>query len=213
MRSFVMDRIRVSIGLAVVTLLVFVSMPIGKAQNPSTANHKAAGSWFGRAVQVCEQGVSAVVCDGTGLPARALLMTPTLTPDGLFLGNDTLSFQSPHLTAHGMWTATSQTGFEADYAFAASRIPGFRENTVSALRFCWRGEVLDDNTLVGWVNAYVTPAIPIWWQRLERAEFPGFPSEALPIVTKPSGFVNDPATCRTSGCPLVFKFTIKRVSN
>jgi hypothetical protein len=139
-------------------------------------------------------------------------MTPTLGADGSFLGNDTLSFDSPHLTAHGTWTPTSVTGFEADYAFAASRIPGFPEHTVSALRFRWKGEVLDDRTLVGYVNAYVTLAIPIWWERLEADEFPGFPSEALPIVSTPSGFVIDPATCRTAGCPLVFKFTVKRVS-
>jgi hypothetical protein len=65
-----MDRIRVSIGLAVVTLLVYVSMPIGRAQNPSTANHKAVGSWFGRAVQVCEQGVSAAVASAPAGPPR-----------------------------------------------------------------------------------------------------------------------------------------------
>jgi hypothetical protein len=210
-----MDRLRTFIGLTLVSLLVLVSMRIGTAQNPSTANHKAAGSWFGRAVQVCIDRVGPSICDGTGVPlrSRALLMTPTLTPDGLFLGNDTLSFDSPHLTAHGSWIATSQTGFEADYAFAASRVPGFPENTVSAIRFRWKGDVFDDQTLVGHVNAYFTPAIPIWWERLGPTEFPGFPSEALPIVTTPSGFVTDPATCRTPGCPLVFKFTIKRVSN
>lgn len=206
-----MDRTRALIGLTLVTLLVVVSMQIGKAQNPTTVGHKAVGSWFGRAVQVCPQGVAPAACSPAG-PALALLMTPTLTPDGLFLGNDTLSFQSPHLTAHGTWRATGRTGFEADYAFANSRLPGFAENTVSALRFRWAGDVLDDNTLVGWVNAYFTFAIPIWWQRLEPNDFPGFPPEAVPIVTTPKGFVRDPGTCRTPDCPLVFKFTIKRVT-
>lgn len=207
-------RLRTLIALPLGILVVLASIHIGTAQTPSTATHKAVGSWFGRAVQVCIQGVGPSVCDGTGIPlrSRALLMTPTLTPDGIFLGNDTLSFDSPHLTAHGSWNATSETGFEADYAFAASRIPGFPDNTVSAIRFRWQGEVLDDRTLVGFVNAYFTPAIPIWWQRLGSDEFPGFPSEAIPIVTTPSGFVTDPATCRTPGCPLVFKFTIKKVT-
>jgi hypothetical protein len=179
-----MDRLRTFIALILVSFLVMISMQTGKAQNPSTAMHKAVGSWFGRAVQVCIQGVGPSVCDASGIPlrSRALLMTPTLTPDGLFLGNDTLSFDSPHLTAHGSWNATSETGFEADYAFAASRLPGFPENTVSAIRFRWQGEVLDERTLVGFVNAYFTPAIPVWWQRLESDEFPGFPSEALPIA-------------------------------
>lgn len=208
-----MARTRAFIGLAATGAIALGAMQIGTAQNVTTANHKAAGSWFGRAVQVCVQGVGPAACTGSdGLAAQALLMTPTLTTDGMFLGNDTLSFQAPHLTAHGMWRATSRTGFEADYAFANSRLPGYRENTVSAIRFRWKGEVFDDNTLVGYVNAYFTKSIPIWWQRLEPDEFPGFPSEALPIVTSPSGFVTDPGTCRTDGCPLVFKFTIKRVA-
>lgn len=208
-----MARTHAFIGLAATGVLALGAMQIGTAQNVTTADHKAAGSWFGRAVQVCVRGVAPASCTGSeGLPARALLMTPTLTPDGIFLGNDTLAFDAPHLTAHGMWRATSRTGFEADYAFVNSRIPGFGENTVSALRFRWQGEVLDDNTLVGYVNAYLILAVPIWWQRLAPDEYPGFPSEALPVVTRPSGFVTDPGTCRTDGCPLVFKFTIKRVA-
>jgi hypothetical protein len=210
-----MDRIRVSIGLAVVTLLVFVSMLIGKAQNPSTANHKAVGSWFGRAVQVCEQGLSAAVCVGKGRRAEVLLMTPTLTSDGLFVADDTLALANNHLTAHGQWRATSHTEFLADYMFVLPRIPGFGANTLGALRARWQGFVLDDNTLVGHVNAFVTPDVPVWWTRLAENEFPGFPTEALPLVTAPSGFILQPQRCAdpgTPGCPLVFKFTVKRVT-
>lgn len=206
-----MTRKRVSFGLILAVLLVPVAMQVGTAQTPSTVGHKAAGSWFGRAVQVCPSGVAPAACSAAG-PARALLMTPTLCQDGSFFGNDTLTFDTPHLTAHGTWRALSRTEFDADYAFANSRIVAFPENTVSAIRFRWQGEVFDDNTLVGWVNAHFTFAIPIAWQRLEANQFPGFPPEALPIVTTPTRFIRDPSTCRTPDCPLVFKFTIKRVT-
>ena len=210
-----MDRTRALIGLTLVTLLIVVSIQIGKAQNPSTRNHKAVGSWFGRAVQVCENGVGPAVCVGTGRPAEVLLMTPTLTPDGLFVADDTLTLTRNHLTAHGQWKALSDTEFLADYMFILPRVPGTLENSVAGLRARWQGRVLDDNTLVGHVNAFLTTGVPLWWQRLADNEFPGFPSEGLPLVTAPSGFIFQPQRCEdpgTTGCPLVFKFTLKRIT-
>lgn len=210
-----MDRTRALIGFGLAIGLVLVSMHIGRAQNPTTVGHKAVGSWFGRAVQVCEQGVGPAVCVGTGRPAEVLLMTPTLTPDGLFIADDTLTLTVNHLTAHGRWKATSATEFLADYMFLLPRVPGTRENSLAGLRARWQGRVLDDNTLVGHVNAFLTADIPLWWQRLASNEFPGFPDEARPLVTAPSGFIFEPQRCEdpgTPGCPLVFKFTIKRIT-
>jgi hypothetical protein len=31
------------------------------------------------------------------------------------------------------------------------------------------------------------------------------------VFTLPGGFVKDPSLCKTAGCPLVFKFTVKRL--
>ena len=206
-----MDRTRALFGLTLLTLLVLVSARTGTAQNPSTTNHTAVGSWFGRAVQVCERGVAPAAC-AFGRPAQVLLMTPTLTPDGLFVADDTLTLQSDHLTAHGQWRAINGTEFLADYMFLLKPLPGFPAHTVSGLRARWEGQVVDANTLVGWVNAYLTPAVPVSWTRLAEHEFPGFPSEGVPLVTAPSRFIRDPSSCRTPTCPLVFKFTLKRVA-
>jgi hypothetical protein len=133
-----MDRTRTLFGLTLLTLLVLVSAQTGTAQNPSTANHKAVGSWFGRAVQVCERGVAPAAC-AFGRPAQVLLMTPTLTPDGLFVADDTFTLQSDHLTAHGQWQPTNNTEFLADYMFLLKPLPGFPANTVSGLRARWEG--------------------------------------------------------------------------
>jgi len=53
--------------------------------------------------------------------------------------------------------------------------------------------------------------LPLTWTPLGDGQFPAFPPEASGVVT-PQRFVTDPSTCRTDGCPLVFKFTIKRVT-
>lgn len=203
------------IGPTLVLVGVFTSYNVGKAQNPSTANHKAVGSWFGRAVQVCETGLAPSVCVGTGRPAEVLLMTPTLTPDGLFIADDSLTLQINHLTAHGQWRATSASEFLADYMFVLPNFPGTPAGSLAGLRARWQGRVLDDNTLVGRVNAHLTAGVPVAWQRLADNEFPSIPSEASPLLTAPTGFIDSPQRCAnpgTPGCPLVFKFTIKRIA-
>jgi hypothetical protein len=210
-----MDRIRVAIGLSVAALLVFVSMQIGKAQNPTTVGHKAVGSWFGKAVQVCDPGVSASVCVATGRPAEVLLMTPTLTSDGLFIADDSLTLQLNHLTAHGQWRATSPTEFIADYMFVLPTIPGTPAGSLAGLRARWQGRVFDDNTLVGHVNAIFTAGIPMVWSRLADNEFPAIAPQMEPMLTAPTSFTLVNQRCGTPGlpgCPLVFKFTIKRIT-
>lgn len=173
-----------------------------------TLNHPAVGSYFGRAVQVCAPGAPC--------PQIALFMTPTLTGDGLFLGNDSLTLGDapfgPHTTAHGQWVPTSKTGFVADYTFMLPPTPPTPTPTVSALRFRWLANVIDADTIVGFVNIYFFPPIPVQWESLGANQFPGLPSEASGVITSPAGVVTDPATCATLGCPLVFKFTVKRVA-
>jgi hypothetical protein len=173
-----------------------------------TANHPAVGSYFGRAVQLCAAGAPC--------PQIALFMTPTLTGDGLFLGNDSLTLGDapfgPHTTAHGQWVPTSKTGFIADYTFMLPPTPPTPTPTVSALRFRWLADAIDDQTLVGYVNIYFFPPIPIAWEPLAANQFPALPPEAAGAVTSPAGVVTDPSTCTTIGCPLVFRFTVKRVA-
>ena len=70
-----------------------------------------------------------------------------------------------------------------------------------------------ENTIVGWVNGYATDAVPLSWQPLSENEFPTFPPpEAANILTPKNNFVKDPHTCNADDCPLVFKFTLKRVA-
>lgn len=178
--------------------------------------HPAVGSWFGRAIQICPQGVAPSAC-AFGLQAPALFMTPTLTADGLFLGNDTFSLEGPpfgpHTTAHGSWVATSSTEFNADYLFMVGTFPPVANQFV-AVRFQWRGQVIDADTAVGYVNAWFMPEIPLKWTPLAANEFPSYPPEALAALKPPTAFIKDPNTCpdKDSNCPLVFKFTIKRVT-
>ena len=176
--------------------------------------HPAVGSWFGRAIQVCPQGVAPSAC-AFGLQAPALFMTPTLTADGIFLGNDTFSLEGPpfgpHTTAHGSWVATSSTEFTADYVFMVGTFPPVADHFV-AVRFQWRAQVIDADTAVGYVNAWFMPEIPLKWTPLAANEFPSYPAEAAAALKPPTAFIKDPTLCSTDPCPLVFKFTIKRIT-
>jgi len=187
------------------------------AQGTPTADHGIVGSWFGMAIEVCPSGVPISACTG-GLPAIVLYMSPTLTSDGNFVADDSLTLGTPpfgpHGAAHGQWIATSSTEFVVDYTFMLNTYPppSAANASVIAGRFRWAGHVVDENTAVGYVNMYLPPPLPLVWTALEPGEFPTLPDEVTPVVTSPDGFVTDPNTCRTPGCPLVFKFTIKRVA-
>lgn len=179
------------------------------------SGHPAVGSWYGKAIQLCPAGVAPSSCSG-GQPAVTLLMTPTLTGEGLFVADDSLLWVgapfAPHTTAHGQWYPTSSTDFVADYIFMLGPFPPVPYLAVSGFRARWQAHVVDANTIVGYVNGYATPPVPLSWQPLAENEFPTFPPEAADIITPKNNFVTDPATCKTQGCPLVFKFTLKRVA-
>ena len=205
-----------SAGTAIVLAAVLAMIaPVRlNAEEGQANNHPAVGSWFGRAIQQClSTDNPAVSCDGLG-PAFGLYMTPTLTRDGNFVGNDSMSLAGPpfgpHTTAHGQWVPNGKTGFTADYVFM---LPTALSDYITGLRFRWDANVIDDTTAVGFVNIYFQPALPLAWENLGPGQFPTFPSDAAGLVTSPTGFVRDPDDCPNvfSGCPLVFKFTIKRV--
>ncbi|RPJ84953.1 MAG: hypothetical protein EHM13_02600 [Acidobacteria bacterium] len=189
----------------------------GAAQTTlSTTGHPAVGSYYGLAVQVCPSGVAPSACVD-GRPAAALLMTPTLVSDGLFVADDSLALLGapfgPHTTAHGSWVPTSGTEFSAEYVFMTNPFPPMASGvSASGLRARWQGKVVDADTLVGWVNAYFLNPVPVRWTRLILEEdFPTLPPEAAPFYTAPGGFIKEPSLCRTDGCPQVFKFTLKRI--
>jgi hypothetical protein len=213
MQSNMVKRGRVLVGGSALAVLLAVGS--GEAQTKlSTADHPAVGSWFGKAIQVCPQGVAPSAC-ASGQPANALFMTPTLTADGLFIGNDSFTLLSapfgPHTTAHGSWSPTTSTEFTAEYVFMTVTFPPVAR-TISGYRFRWAAQVISADTAVGYVNLYILPAVPVTWTPLLSNEFPVFPDEAARFVTPPEGVVKDPTLCRTDDCPLVFKFTIKRVT-
>jgi hypothetical protein len=190
----------------------------GDAQTPiSTATHPAVGSWFGQAIQVCPAGVAPSAC-ASGHPAATLLMTPTLTTDGLFVADDSWTLLvapfGPHATAHGSWVPTSPTGFIADYVFMTRPYPPVASGVgVTGVRARWVARAVDDDTLKGWVNAYIiSDPVPVKWSPLvTEDEYPVLPEEARPFYTAPGEFIKDPSLCRTEGCPQVFKFTLKRI--
>lgn len=202
------------IGLAAALVLgamLFTSAP-SFAANENEKHHPAVGSWFGRAIEVCRDTDDPNTnCNGLG-PAFGLFMTPTLTSDGVFLGNDSLSIAGapfgPHTTAHGQWVATGPKTFIADYVFM---LPVGLPGLVGGVRFRWDAKVVDANTIVGYVNLYFQPPLSLEWDPLGTDEFPVFPAAANGLVTSPIGIVKDPDECTTGGCPVVFKFTIKRV--
>lgn len=187
----------------------------GRPSPVPTQGHAAVGSYFGKAIEVCPRGVAPAAC-AKGQPALALYMTPTLEADGTFLGNDSFALGSPpfgpHTTAHGHWIATSATEFEADYVFMLNAFPPQGDGAIQALRFRWEGVVQDGNTLVGYVNMYFSKPIATDWTNLLSNEFPVLPGAAQPVVAAPTAFIRDPTLCLTSDCPLVFKFTVKRVT-
>jgi hypothetical protein len=179
------------------------------------SGHAAVGSYFGEAVELCPVGTSPAACSPAG-SALALYMTPTLAADGTFLGNDSFSLGSPpfgpHTTAHGQWVPTSPTEFTADYVFMLNSFPLNHAAPITGVRFRWSGTVVDTRTLQGFVNMYLQPPMPVVWRELIGDRFPVLPPTANGLITSPVGFVKDPTLCRTPGCPLVFKFTVKRVA-
>lgn len=203
------------------TALVLTSLASGRvvvAQTPSpvpTQGHAAVGSYFGVAIQLCAQGAAPVACAG-GNPALTLLMTPTIYADGSFIGNDSFAVGQapfgPHTTAHGQWIATTATEFTADYTFMLNAYPPNGDGALQALRFRWQGTVLDKLTLVGYVNMYFSQPMTAPWVNLLPNEFPTLPPQSSVPLTPPSTFYRDPTFCRVAGCPLVFKFTVKRVA-
>ena len=204
-----------TIACVLVAVVVLASMRRSTVKAADFLYHPIVGSWFGKAVQLCVSAAPSA-CVG-GNPAITLLMTPSLYGDGNFLGNDSLTLGGapfgPHTTAHGSWTPTSSTAFVTDYAFMLPTFPPPPGGpTIQGLRFRWSGNVINPNTTVGFVNIYFSTPIPLTWQGLLGNEFPTFPAEANSIVTTPVGVVTDPTTCTQPGCPLVFKFTIKRVA-
>lgn len=172
--------------------------------------HPAIGGWFGEAIQLC-----ATTTDPSCYQV-ALLMTLNISSDGTFIGNDSLALGGPpfgpHTTAHGHWIPTSSTDIIADYVFM---LPGTTTPpTINALRFRWQASATSYNVMTGYVNIFFGPAIPVVWQKLTPTQNPTLPAEIVPPLTPPVLFYTDPAQCPGGppACPLVFKFTIQRVS-
>ena len=174
------------------------------------SRHPAIGSWFGRAVELCATG------DKTCPQAALFHDADDYFRMATFIGNDSLTLAGPpfgpHTTAHGHWVATSGTDIVIDYVFM---LPGADATTVNALRFRWQASVNSYNTMVGTVNIFFGPPIPVKWEVIAAGAYPTFPNELLVPLTPPAKFVTDPAQCPggpASGCPLVFKFQIQRVT-
>lgn len=93
-------------------------------------------------------------------------------------------------------------------------LPGADATTVNAARFRWQATVRTWNTMVGYVNIFFGPPMPVAWQSLTADQFPAIPPEQLVPLTPPARFYDDPALCPGGppSCPLIFKFTVQRVT-
>ena len=203
--------------MAPVMLVALLCAARGETQTTvNTADHPAVGAYFGKAMQVCPSGVAPSAC-ANGQPASALFMSLVLTGDGRFIADDSTTLLGapfgPHTTAVGTWTPTSNTEFTAEYIFMANAYPPPKEGVhVQGLRARWMATVIDADTVVGWVNAYFLSSAPVVWSPLVLdGDFPELPVESLGFVTSPGEFIKNPSLCRTTGCPQVFKFRIKKV--
>jgi hypothetical protein len=181
--------------------------PAGRAL-PSASVHPAIGNWYGKAVQLCPEPLSSCA-------KVALTMTPSLMLDGTFIGNDTLALAGapfgPHTTAHGNWIAVSPTKIEADYVFMLIPFPEGNFPSTGVARFRWQAEVIDENTMVGYVNFWPQPPVPTTWESLGENDWPTLPAEAKACAAPPKTFMRDPKTCIfNANCPLIFKFKIQR---
>ena len=171
--------------------------------------HPWVGSYIGFAEQLCAAGDS--TC-----PEVPLFMTPTLTSDGIFLGNDSLALGGPpfgpHTTAHGQWVATGPQSFIADYVFM---LPGTAANNITALRFRWQAFMVSPTLMSGYVNIFFGPQLPIAWGSLTPGTFPTLPAATAFFLTPPATFYTDPTKCPggpAKGCPFIFEFTVGRVA-
>ena len=165
----------------------------GQAQH---GRFPAVESWFGKAIQVCPQGMAPSACAG-GEPANALFMTPTLTAEGLFIGNDSFTLLSapfgPHTTAHGSWTPTSSTEFTAEYVFMTITYPP-EARTISGYRFRWAAEGINANTAVGYQPLH--PAC-------RSGHVDAAPVQRVPRLSGRSGRVRDTTRGRRQGSHVV----------
>ncbi len=175
-------------------------------------HHPALGAWFGKAVESCV-GDPATNCAGLGLPALSLFMTPSFYADGNLIVNDSLAIGGapfgPHTTAHGQWIPTGQNELVADMVFM---LPAPVTGSVSAIHIRYSAAVIPPNTMVGYVNIYVSfPPLPLSLEVLGPDDFPTLPSTATDLVISPNNVYTDQNQCTVMGCPLVFKFKVLRV--
>ncbi len=205
------------VWLGIVIAVAVAGAHPGVAQNKAlaTSSHPIVGAWIGSGAQVCPSGVAPSAC-WNGTAAGALMVMPTFTSDGHFFADDTLTLAGPpfgpHSAEHGNWTATSGTDFTAVDVFIANPFPPSQGHTALFLAR-WTGTVNNDGTVTGWFDGYPQPPVPVSWTQLVGNEFPAFPAEAGGVVDggPASSFVKDPTLCVTPNCPIVFKFTLKRL--
>lgn len=200
----------------VAALVLLALVQPSRAVSGDFSSFGAVGSWYGKAVQLCSPGSAPSACAG-GLPAVTMFVTATLTGEGLFVGDDSLVFAnppfSPHTAAHGQWFPTSPNQFIADYVFLSEPYPPV-PNSVAGFKARWVAQVVDHSTILGWINLFITPAVPLQWQAVGPSQFPVFPPEAARILAPADPFIFDPVFCAIAtgtNCPLVFKFTLARV--
>jgi hypothetical protein len=200
--------------LAGLTAGLFAAHAADQTNKPADAQHPAEGTWLAKAVQVCGEPISACA-------KGAIMMTPTINADGVFIANDTLEFVpapfGTHATAHGQWESTGAKSILADYMFLNPTVAQVVFPSTTATRLRWTSEVIEDgNTMVGYVNAYSTRTVATVWESLAPDQFPTVPQEGKEIANIPDKAVyKDPKDCTLypqSACPLVFKFRVYRVT-
>lgn len=203
---------------AALNLLTGTSLAFGSSSDyvKLRENHPGVGAWFGMAVEDCTGTDPEKDCVGLGLPAVTIFMTPSFYADGNFLGNDSLALGKapfgPHTTAHGEWVPTSRNGLVADIVFMLN--PNESTTYTNAVHITYSATVITPTEMVGYVNINIFfPPLELNWQNLSAGEFPKLPPAADYLRFPQDRVYTDQNQCTTfPGCPLVFRFRVKRVA-
>ncbi len=200
MRVRILAILAVGLYLAAATTGL-VASPVEKPHHSAGSgllgNHPVIGTWFGRAVPVnpfCKPGTQ-----GCPIPPE-VVMTPVFSPDGSFIGNDSLTFYAPHTTAHGQWVSRGWGQAEVHYLFLTSDPSGL----TGALRFRFIVEDVRLGVATGTTTAYFYPFVDENGQVILDEE--GFPTPS-PV----EGVLPEECLPGVNGCLATFRFKIRRI--
>ncbi len=124
------------LGLGALVLLLSLTQASSvRAQRAYPFN--PGGTWFGNALPN----------DPKTSPFPEVVMTPTFFDDGSVIANDSQELNSPHTTAHGVWSRTGQYSMQATFVWLqlGTAAQGAANGYAGAIKIRLRGQVVPPN--------------------------------------------------------------------